>query len=354
MTATTIAPEPANVENDRRLMFSAIERARLAPSVHNTQPWIFHVSSGSIDLLSDSSRHLSTLDPPGREMTISCGAALLHLRLALQASGRTHSVQLLPDAGRPDILARIVLGSGGEIDSHASELDRCANSRQTNRRPYHGSLEAEFSDALQAAAESEHAGLQPIVDDADRTAVKVCQQAADAAQVADPAYRRELRSWVDSLERDDGVPMSTTVEPSGPSHDFAPRDFAFDGAGGFGEQPDDPHTAMFVLFTEGDSARSWMEAGQALGRLWLQATFLGLVLQPLSQSVEHPASRLSLRSSLRLGSTWPQLLLRVGRAAAHAATTLERHHRPGSLTGNAGTKVTVGSGREGPCSGGAP
>jgi hypothetical protein len=47
-------------------------------------------------------------------------------------------------------------------------------------------------------------------------------------------------------------------------------------------------------------------------------------MQPLSQSVEHPAVRMHIRKDLRLLGTWPQLLLRVGYAQPQPRTPRRR------------------------------
>jgi len=69
-----------------------IATAARAPSVHNTQPWRFRVGEFAIELYADMGRKLRT-DPLGREMLISCGAALFGLRLpgSLPGSSTTHS-----------------------------------------------------------------------------------------------------------------------------------------------------------------------------------------------------------------------------------------------------------------------
>src|SRR6266487_797924 len=56
--------------------------AVLAPSEYNTQPWLFNVTNRTAQLYADRSRRLPRLDPDDRELVISCGAALLNLRLA--------------------------------------------------------------------------------------------------------------------------------------------------------------------------------------------------------------------------------------------------------------------------------
>ncbi|MEJ7705138.1 MAG: hypothetical protein WKF47_16485 [Geodermatophilaceae bacterium] len=68
---------------------------------------------------------------------------------------------------------------------------------------------------------------------------------------------------------------------------------------------------MFVLGADGDDMRSWLIAGQALGRVLLELTSAGFVSSILSQVVEVPKTRDQLHHELRLAGQ-PQLLLRVG------------------------------------------
>src|SRR5919204_271734 len=72
-----------------------ISLAARAPSVHNTQPWRFEVSERAIELYADASRQLLE-DPAGREMLISCGAALYGLRLGIRSLGYRTEVELFP------------------------------------------------------------------------------------------------------------------------------------------------------------------------------------------------------------------------------------------------------------------
>lgn len=62
--------------------------ANLAPSVHNTQParWALD-DDGRILLLADLSRQLPIGDPTGRDLGLSCGAALEGMTMALAARG---------------------------------------------------------------------------------------------------------------------------------------------------------------------------------------------------------------------------------------------------------------------------
>ncbi len=64
---------------------AVVAMAGRAPSVHNTQPWRFAIHDSAIDLLADTSRLLPSIDPDGRELMISCGAALFGLRLGMRS-----------------------------------------------------------------------------------------------------------------------------------------------------------------------------------------------------------------------------------------------------------------------------
>src|ERR1700761_9484574 len=78
-----------------------------APSVLNTQPWWFYGADHEIGLHSDTAHKLPVADPDGREMLISCGAALFTARLALRYLGIVPVVRLLPDPDLRALVARI-------------------------------------------------------------------------------------------------------------------------------------------------------------------------------------------------------------------------------------------------------
>src|SRR4051794_18419146 len=86
---------------------AAADRARLAPSVYNTQPWILRLSGDCLALRADRSRQLTVLDPRGRALVLSVRAALLNARAALAVRGWAAEVSRLPDPDDPDLLAEV-------------------------------------------------------------------------------------------------------------------------------------------------------------------------------------------------------------------------------------------------------
>jgi hypothetical protein len=83
-------------------MAECLAAAVAAPSIHNSQPWLFQPHGIEVDVIVDRRRQLAVADPDGREMHISVGAALFNLRVAVLGHGRQPLVRLLPDPGRPD------------------------------------------------------------------------------------------------------------------------------------------------------------------------------------------------------------------------------------------------------------
>src|SRR5665213_4273050 len=84
--------------------------AATAPSVLNTQPWSFDVRDHTIDLYADTDRTVRHIDPIGRQLTISCGAALFNMRVTAAHLGRAIDVAPFPDPAKPRLLATVKVG----------------------------------------------------------------------------------------------------------------------------------------------------------------------------------------------------------------------------------------------------
>lgn len=308
----------------QQVLFEAAARATLAPSIHNSQPWRFIVRPGRLDLYADQTRRASVIDPTGRQLAISCGAALFGVRVALAAGQFEAVTTLLPKPSEPDLLAAITfIGTTASPDEDARRLDAAALTRHSNRRSFTADPVPEsLMDTLVHAAEVEGAWLYPIREMDDRVMVAVLSQRAEALQNTDPDYRAELRSWTSGdPDRTDGVPAAVTPHTTGGAQDDIPiRDFDTEGVGALPTETRSSLTqTMFVLGADGDDMRSWLIAGQALSRVLFELTSAGFVASVFSQIVEVPKTREQLLHELRLAGQ-PQLLLRVGVAQATPAS----------------------------------
>src|SRR4051794_13058018 len=113
-----------------------VRTACRAPSIHNTQPWAWRLAGAdTVELHADRRRQLAHIDPEGRALAISCGAALHHLVVAAEGFGLVAETQLHPVAGDLDFLARIHL-EPGEITGAAVDTMSALENRMTDRRGF--------------------------------------------------------------------------------------------------------------------------------------------------------------------------------------------------------------------------
>jgi nitroreductase len=309
-----------------------IATAARAPSVHNSQPWRFRVDEDTVELWADPARKTRD-DAIGREMLISCGAALFGLRLAVRSLGHLPVVDLLPDPSRLRLLARVRVAAGARGAEGArvialNELERRMLAAVPHRHTHRGPFLAEplppgLLAGLQNDALTEGATLALVGDGlpADRLA----RLAAAATRQAglEAGERAEIRRWTRGPQHPaaDGVPAAALV--AGPS-EAAPgrlpqRDFDLGRDLGLLPGGGAPPAATAVLLTAGDRRADWLRAGQALQRLLLHAAsewvFASLYTQPLENSL----TRELIRDQLRLPGD-PQMLLQLGRAGSAAST----------------------------------
>jgi nitroreductase len=295
-----------------REMTACLQAAIAAPSIHNSQPWLFRPHGIAVDVLVDLSRHLTATDPDRREMYVSVGAAVLNLRLAVLARGRQPVVRLLPDPDRPDLAATVSVGPAVAVTPDVRELADAIPRRQTNRRPFGSTpIPSRILEKLMAAARGEGASLV-VLDRATRTAVLGLTRSAEHQQRADLSYREELAEWTTpGHHRGDGVPPAAF----GPRPELTAlplRDFDLAHATDRRVARFETDPTIAVLYTAGDGMRDWLGAGQALERVLLTATVYGLASTPMTQAIEVPRLRQLLDAPEELSTV--QSIVRLGYA----------------------------------------
>jgi hypothetical protein len=307
----TIPPDPCV-----RALEHAADLAVLAPSVHNTQPWRFGMHLDRMDLWVDRGRQLGVLDPQGRAMFQSMGAALLTARVALAAEDWAAEVDRFPRPPEPDLVA-VVRPVAGPVDDALAALAPAVVRRRTNRRRFASDPVPEgVLHLLTAAAAEEDTILVPVSSEEHRRLVARLTQQADGEQNASPAYRAELRHWTTrAASSGDGVPSTAVPHIDGNSGDDVPlRDFDTQGTGGLpARTASGADQTLVLLATRSDDPEAWLRSGEALQRVLLELTRLGWVASPLTQAIEVPVTRTQLRAALTW-DTHPQMLLRIGRA----------------------------------------
>ncbi|GAA0926098.1 Acg family FMN-binding oxidoreductase [Nonomuraea longicatena] len=291
---------------------TALEAARWAPSVHNTQPWSFAVAGEEISVRADPDRKLRLGDPGGREVLISCGAAVFNMTTALRDAGREPIVRILPDPDRPSLLATVRLGPAAEPGEDTRTLAREIERRHTHRAGFADAVVPEqVTAAWERDAMAEGATLMIFRTPEAVRGLAGLTEAAQAVQAQDRPYALEVFRWgrAPGSRRDDGVPAGTY--PNEPEGEFAQRDYARGEDWGAEESPFTGSGLVALLTTREDTREAWLAAGQALEHVLLHASANGISAAFHTQALEEPHLRDFLRERV-CGGAHPQMLMRLG------------------------------------------
>ena len=325
MTEKTLHREAVPIPADQ--VGYLIATAARAPSVHNTQPWRFKVSQDAIELYADPRRKLR-IDTVGREMLISCGAALFGLRLAIRSLGYLPVTELLPDPARLRLLARVRLGAAAAATGAERRMLEAIPHRHTHRGPFADEpLPEGLLPGLQHDALAEDARLVLVEPARSYGQLADIVNAVGRRQDLDSVARAEMRRWsrtVGSAARD-GVPAQAfpgqafPQAGSGQRARLRQRDFDLGRGLGLLVAGGPPAAATAVLVTRGDGRADWLRAGQALHRLLTHAAAKWVFASLHSQPLEAAAIRSEIQARLALPGA-PQMLLQLGLARTTQAT----------------------------------
>ncbi|HET6529466.1 MAG TPA: nitroreductase [Actinoplanes sp.] len=293
-----------------RALSNAVTTAAHAPSIHNTQPWRWHLAHNQLDLYLDHGRSLKVTDPDSRLAVVSCGAALHHALVSLAADGWHTILARMPNPAHPDHLAQLRLDHRIPVEPAAIRHLQTIGLRHTDRRPtLDTAIDPDRLRSIVAAVESTGAGLHLLRPDQ----VYDLATAADHAQrteAGEAAWQAELAHWTGGTRPlDSGIPDAVIPDHS-PQTTVPGRDFGHHGDLPLSEAHD--HAAAFaILYGSEDGRLDWFRAGEALSAAWLTATEIGVSVLPLSANIEVPATRENMRHLLAdLG--YPYLVLRFG------------------------------------------
>src|SRR5438067_1987169 len=232
---------------------TALSLASRAPSIHDSQPWLWRVDAERLHLYADADWRGPDTDAEGREVLLSCGASLHHCLVALSALGWRAKVKRMPDAAEPEHLADL------ELYPHpptALEVALAAAiPRQRNDwRPY-GSSPVSAADLALIGARTAGAGVTTRRVDTVREAQHLVAQAV---------WRHR-----------------TGNDHAGESASQSERHVTFaDGPHWNTPKPETDSTAdnavVLGLGTKDDSRLARLRAGEAMSMVLLSATALGL------------------------------------------------------------------------------
>jgi hypothetical protein len=309
------------LESDADKLKFLLRYAILAPSNHNTQPWLFDLHDDHVDLIADRTRSLPATDPFDRELIISCGAALALLQASAAGFGCELAVHRFPDPENSDLLARVSLkprhgvGVGRNPKILEAILKRRTNRNAFDSRP----LSARQRNILDFTMRQSGAQTSWINDPTERQQLAQMIMNADKIQFDNAAFLRELAAWIRPPQTSarDGIPAKA-IGISGFASYVAPlvvRTFDFgDGKAARDQELMQGSPGIVVVSTPFDQEQDWLRCGEALGFTLLDAEQLGLKASYLNQPCEVSELRFPLSLFYNVKGH-PQLILRFGYAA---------------------------------------
>jgi hypothetical protein len=329
-------------------LLGAVGAAALAASPHNTQPWVFAIRAGAVDVFVDAARDTGTVDPYRREQHIGVGCAIENLVLACGARGLPADVTLLPDGPAGPRMAEVRVAEAGVRAGRSAPgpLYDAIGDRHTNRGPFEDrAVPPRTLDGLVDRTGVTGVQVHWLTDPAPRAALSRLLVDAAAALCDDEQQSRDNFAWFrgddDDIQRHrDGLtlggqgfsPLKLAAAKLLPASSRAAGDQFWL------KQTETVHTATAAAYgvittSTPDDRATQLDAGRLLERVHLTATNQGIALHHMNQITERidrersagAASAFEPRFAELLPSgERPLLTFRVGYAVREAAPSPRR------------------------------
>ncbi|MEO8147121.1 MAG: hypothetical protein ABI723_05755 [Bacteroidia bacterium] len=304
-------PENGNI-NDQLLFL--LKFVMLAPSGHNSQPWLLSVKENSVDFSLEKSRSLEESDPTGRQLMISFGCALENFLIAAKHFGFDTEVTYSPKDSVSNIIVSVICNRINSTDN--DNLVEAVLQRHTDRGAYKDlSIDPVFvnevlnlsSDELKFFIVSDHQQKEKLVSIVSEAQVKIMDS---------DAFRNELSGFVKSSYTDskNGIPGFALGLPA-PVSLLAPWLVKKMNLARKTQKQDDATLrktpAYMIIAGKNDDKFSWLKAGQFFEHAWLMACKDKMVCSPMAAVIQDKTCRKNLQQLLNT-DLLPHVFFRIG------------------------------------------
>jgi nitroreductase len=296
---------------DIEVIKKALLLACRAPSIHNSQPWHW-VSEGTVlNLFVDRRRWVDSADRSGREVIISCGAVLDHLRIAMVVAGWQANIDRFPNPNNQDHLASIEFSPLEFVTDAQRKRAEAILQRRTDRLPLgHPTYWSAFEPVLRSCIDDSIAMLDVLSDEV-RPQLTEASELTEVLRRDDVSYHIELQWWTSPFALSEGVPPDALASAMERQRVDVARDFPVRGHAERRAEVAVDWSTILVLSTAEDTRAQVLGCGEALSTVLLECTMAGMATCTLTHLIELDASRDIVRRLIG-GRGEPQVLIRVG------------------------------------------
>jgi len=308
---------------------SCVQRAALAPTVHNTQPGRWVRDGNVLSLFCDTTICLPVYDPDGTAAALSCGALLEAMVLALSALGFGVRVALTGKTLAPDqglvAVAHLTVDRGDEDGLH-HQLE--------HRFTWRGA----FADTPVELFGWTRPDARLVMDFASREWLADHNDTASYATLQSNGFRKELLSWMrlkneHPREGLDGMDRSALLMTRHQARmvpwtlgRFWPVLNRFGVTKAMVSEQSVTLTAPVIALFHRDIHEDLVTSGRAYLRMCLEAASLGLAGWPMAALSDHTQTRAAVQAKFGIPSD--RRLIQAIRFGAPTGDAPQRARRP--------------------------
>jgi hypothetical protein len=295
--------------------------ASLAPSGHNTQPWLVrYLEPYHWIIENDKSKWLPAVDPTQRETMLSIGAFCENLEYAAGSFGYACDWKLLATTNQDERVMEVKLHKKAPTNNF--DITKIT-SRRTVRSNFLSDLLKQEDITYLVDSEPEFIHYLPNTSKESKFIDEQTIAANRLQSYRDPA-QQELANWIRFSSKDaekyrDGLTtagMEITgipgwvVRNSYDKDNVMTKDFRERGIDNI--QKEVSESAGWILITSQDnSVAALLETGRRMERLFLKVREKNIAIHPMTQILEEPSIRAKLDRSIGIGENI-QFILRTG------------------------------------------
>ncbi|MEO6670370.1 MAG: hypothetical protein ABIN36_12890 [Ferruginibacter sp.] len=304
-------------DDEREILYLA----SLAPSGHNTQPWLIkYIEPYHWIICNDKSKWLPAVDPGQRETILSLGAFIQNLEYAASNAGYNCQFNILASTNQDENVVSVKLSQSENAPTF--KIDRIKTRRTVRSNFLNDSLKKE--DALYLF--NEESAFFTFIPNGAKEYRYLNQQTIEANRIQSyrDAAEKELSEWIRFSSKEaaihcDGL-TAASMEING-IPGWVVRNFYNKGSVMKNDFRDKnisnvikqvSQSAGWLLITSrGDSVATLLETGKRFQRIFLKVREKGIAIHPMTQALEESLINQTLNHSIGVTDTI-QFILRLG------------------------------------------